>query len=397
MDPNNTTPTDSNQTGSIPPSEPGNPMSPSFPDAAGLGSAVGEQAPSAGFSAMPQPSEPLPVAPVPAPADLGNSFNTPAAPTDSNPAVPSAPPTDFSSWQPAGSPPPAAPAFGSSIPNVPQEIGSPAPSESAPSGFSISDLAGGSPAPSLGGLSSAPPASGLGEVVNNPALSDSASIPFGSTTNDSPSPLSPMGGSANPESAAANPFMTSSSMDTMVGSSSAPAVDAAPVLDPVGITESAPTDLSHLVSGGATGEVPAASTIPQPETLVVSPAPTSQDAQVVTGSGSHGFPKWIFAVGGLVLLLVVLGSAYFILGVGKSEQATTSVPAVQQPLTNPPKAILPTTVPTESPATGSAGFGGLGGNTVAPTSSAGTSSAQTNGGASALELLRQRQGNNTTP
>lgn len=150
--------------------------------------------------------------------------------------------------------------------------------------------------------------------------------------------------------------------------------------------ESAPTDLSHLV-GGVLGADPSAgvlSTAPDSQPNVVVPTPVAQDTPQVVTNNSSGFPKWILAVGGVVMLLVIGVSAYFILGVGKSEE-TTSIPAEQQSLTNPPQAILPTAVPTLPIATTSAAtFGSLEGGNQA------TTSANSFSGTSALERLRQK-------
>lgn len=156
--------------------------------------------------------------------------------------------------------------------------------------------------------------------------------------------------------------------------------------------EAAPTDLSHLVDGSQGAETANLPVSTQPESLVV--PPTADTSQVVTSSGSRGLPKWIFIVAGAVLFLGVVGaSAYFILGVGRpSESTTTSVPAEETTLVNPPRRLLPPEepVPTQP-------LGGLTGSTPAatPTVTLGgqsaTSSAKT--GTSAIDLIRQRQGN----
>ncbi|MFH0937366.1 MAG: hypothetical protein V1808_03660 [Candidatus Daviesbacteria bacterium] len=156
-------------------------------------------------------------------------------------------------------------------------------------------------------------------------------------------------------------------------------------------SEYSPTDLSHLMDNSnpsVPGQTPPVPSNPQPETLVV-PSQTGSDAnQVVTAGGSNGLPKWVMIVGGLVVLLIVTAvSAYFILGIGRTGTSTTSVPAEQGPLTNPPKVIVPTAVPTtpmEATTSGGAGsFGNLGGGTsgVPSTPSAGTS---------AMDLIRSR-------
>lgn len=166
-----------------------------------------------------------------------------------------------------------------------------------------------------------------------------------------------------------------------------------------GTGEAGPTDLSHLMNGSTPAEI----TTPAPQTLAPdSTQPVVPDgqnskpgdvnqggSQVVTTPPSGGFPKWAILVGGVVLILVLAASAYFILGVGSTPEQTTSLPAEQAPLTNPPRTILPAqATPTPMAATPSAGtssFGALQGGSQ-PATSSGQS------GSSALELLRQRQG-----
>lgn len=151
---------------------------------------------------------------------------------------------------------------------------------------------------------------------------------------------------------------------------------------PPTVNESVPTDLSHLMDTSAAAT--SGTVMAQPETLVV-PSSNTEASQVVTSSGSKGFPKLVLIIGGLVLLLAVIGaSAYFILGIGK-ESATTSLPAEQQPLSTPPKLIIPTTPPPAPQAEGS--FGKLAGQS---TPSASPTAAATSSGESALELLRKR-------
>lgn len=152
--------------------------------------------------------------------------------------------------------------------------------------------------------------------------------------------------------------------------------------------DSAPTDLSHLVENSVSQDATAAALgVPptQPENLVV-PTPT-EPGQVVT-SESRGFPKWIFIIIGVILLVAVSGaSAYFILGIGNpNKNQTTSAPAEQAPLVNPPKPLLPpdssiTTAPSSS------GSGTL--PVVTPQLS--PSPVASPSGTSAIDLIRQRQ------
>lgn len=216
---------------------------------------------------------------------------------------------------------------------------------------------------------------GTGELsqmgLGSTAMPNAASVP------------TPMGGEAAVDNTPGGPpsWMSSSN-------GTAEKVHAAPSL-----SESAPTDLSHLMDTASSGQVPAAGAAApvvagQMETLTV-PAPASDANQVVTSSGAKGFPKWLLIVLGLFLLLIIGGaSAYFILGIGQ-EKLPESIPAEQQTLSAPPKSIIPTTPP---PATssGSNSFGSLAGQSTPsamPTKVA-TSSGQS--GPSAIDLLRQR-------
>lgn len=152
---------------------------------------------------------------------------------------------------------------------------------------------------------------------------------------------------------------------------------------PNGLEDAVPTDLSHLVGDPGTQTNPVAAPVPT-ETVIV---PQSQEAtQAVTGGGLS-FPRWLIAVGVVVLLAVIGGSAYFILGVGKTQSTAES----QSPTSSTPSdtsSFVPVEVPVEVTSTPSGGLGGLVDEGLTP-SPTGTSSAQK--GTSALELLRQRQ------
>lgn len=139
--------------------------------------------------------------------------------------------------------------------------------------------------------------------------------------------------------------------------------------------EPAPTDLSQLSNLG--GESPAFTPpVSTPETVVVPPTNPVPNAGIA--EPHKRLPKGLIIGGIVILILVIVASAYFILGIGKpGEPQPSSLPAQQQlPLTNPPKPVTQTTTNT---ATGSSTFGSLG-NTPATAS-----------GQSALDLLRARQ------
>ena len=146
------------------------------------------------------------------------------------------------------------------------------------------------------------------------------------------------------------------------------------------VSESAPTDLSHLIGNSQPEEnSPQQSTL---ETLVVPPVNTNPDVPTTPQVEHKGIPKWLIGVGIGLFLLVAGASAYFILGVGQAPD-TTSIPATEAPKTTQqvkPPAPLPTPV-SQPAATGSASFDQLQG---------GSSGGQQ--ATSAADLLRQRQG-----
>ncbi len=159
-----------------------------------------------------------------------------------------------------------------------------------------------------------------------------------------------------------------------------------PAPEPV---EPAPTDLSQLeeVNG-------------QPQNSeVYNPAVNAQPNLVVEGEqpsvianapsqSSRKLPLILGLAGAAVVVILVAGaSAYFILGIGRSEPAeTSSTPAptaTQPPLTNPPQQIVPSAQPIATPpaASGSSSFGELNGS--APT--------EEESGMSAIDRLKERQ------
>ncbi len=154
-----------------------------------------------------------------------------------------------------------------------------------------------------------------------------------------------------------------------------------------GVADSAPTDLSQLIGTPSVAPTPppaveqSAPEAPAPMTTV------SATPEVMTNDSGKGFPKWMIFAGLGIVLLVAGASAYFILGIGKNStpEPTTSLPAEQQPLTNPPRAANPS--PSAVPeASSSATFGQLQGSTLSAQPAA-TASAT-----SSIELLKQRNG-----
>lgn len=142
----------------------------------------------------------------------------------------------------------------------------------------------------------------------------------------------------------------------------------------------APTDLSHLITGNKQpDENPNGQNA---ETLVV---PSTETPEVPTNpvTSGGGIPKWLIGVGIGLLILVAGASAYFILGVGRPPEVTTSIPAEVAP---PKQVEAPTPVatlpPQQAPEEGSANFGELEGNSTT------SNSGQT---PSAIDAARQRQ------
>ncbi len=129
--------------------------------------------------------------------------------------------------------------------------------------------------------------------------------------------------------------------------------------------ETAPTDLSHLAGSATENPITPTESTTQPETLNVPSVNGTENNQIVTGGGGHGFPKWLMIILGLLMLLGAGGaSVYFILGIGQQPN-TSNETATEQPSSVVPTQVLPPT--------------------VAPVPTIPSSSP------SALELLRQRQ------
>ncbi len=108
--------------------------------------------------------------------------------------------------------------------------------------------------------------------------------------------------------------------------------------------EPAPTDLSQL-TGNSNDQQPNPEvytpSVSSTENLVV-PVPTPGASTTNPNDHHHKFPKLlIFLLGGVVLLVVIGASAYFILGLGRNISAPISKPAevTQPPLTNPPSQV----------------------------------------------------------
>lgn len=139
--------------------------------------------------------------------------------------------------------------------------------------------------------------------------------------------------------------------------------------------ESAPTDLSHLISNNLGQELPT-----QPAETLVAP-PTQNNATETNSPVTHkGIPRWLIGLAIGLLISVAGASAYFIIGIGQPK-TTTSVPAqveTQKTATQLPPP-LPTSPPIQ-PASGSANFGELEGTAAQSKAT------------SAGDLMRQQQG-----
>lgn len=150
------------------------------------------------------------------------------------------------------------------------------------------------------------------------------------------------------------------------------------------LTESAPTDLSHLISNNASqdvGQNPAAGS----ETLIIPQAANNVAAEIPTipTENRKSIPKWLIGLGIGLLIIVAGASAYFILGVGQptKNNDSTSVPAqVSKTTVKTPPPIATSGSESSNPAaTGSANFGQLQNNSTTPSAT------------SAADLLKQRQ------
>lgn len=133
-------------------------------------------------------------------------------------------------------------------------------------------------------------------------------------------------------------------------------------------TESAPTDLSHLITNNSQPEIPIA-----PETLVVSPQIPAAETPPVGAEGPKGLPKWVIGLGIGLLIIVAGASAYFILGIGQPPKTTASLPAetAKAPLPQvKPPAPIATPFQPEPASSGSANFGQLQGGGQSATSAA---------------------------
>lgn len=274
-----------------------------------------------------------------------NSINPPTSvPTPTAPpfgAPPSSPP-----YQPPASPPISPPPTWPSIPTEPQPIPAPLP-QPAPIQTPEPNL---SPLDNPWGTPPQPPS--VGELPQNPSTTP---------TPNQPTWVPPL----------TDPFPTPQPVSDM------PLADPEPAIQ----SESAPTDLSHLISNNTPQENLSAQVTP--ETLIVpSGASTPPEVSVPT-EPKKGIPKWVIGVGIGLLLIVATASAYFILGIGQGPKTPTSLPATTVPKTTtevrPPAPIATPAAQESAPAaaSGSANFGQLQGSGPQATSAA--------------ELLRQRQ------
>lgn len=188
----------------------------------------------------------------------------------------------------------------------------------------------------------------------------------------------PSGVAPEPTNQSGEAPLPSPDLGTIAPSSPAPATQ----------TESAPEDLSQLIA--SQNEPPTSFNPPlsQPQTLITPPnqaVPTATPTEIT----EHGqkIPKWIIGLGVGLLLLVVAASAYFILGIGQNNQPA-SAPATTQTQTPIPATPAPTPIATETPvASSSASFGAIN-----PTTQASNSATPKSSGTSAIDLLKQRQG-----
>lgn len=124
--------------------------------------------------------------------------------------------------------------------------------------------------------------------------------------------------------------------------------------------ESAPTDLSHLISNNAQPEM---QSTPSPsDTLVVPPVSNPAVDTPNLPIEHKGIPKWLIGVGAGLLIIVIGASAYFIMGVGQPTD-TTSLPATESTQSNQISTPAPIITPIpQSDNSGTSNFGDLGGS-----------------------------------
>src|SRR3989344_6761709 len=147
--------------------------------------------------------------------------------------------------------------------------------------------------------------------------------------------------------------------------------------------EPAPTDLPHPMNTAPQTPEPNANFVPpvtQAETLVLpSNGNGSQVMANVAGeTHSRGLPKWVIGLSIALLLIVAGASAYFILGIGQSNQSISLPATIGRPQPTQQPTVRPVVTPQDS-----GGFGNL--NPPSPSTQSATSAA---------DLLRQRR---TTP
>ncbi len=298
--------------------------------------------PPASFAPGPTPPEAIQTPPPPEP--VANPWLNPQSPTDSlsspQPLVWPSPVQDGSTLNPQ--PEVNTQNAVQPEPDLPLSKPTPAPTES------ISTPAATDPAPA--------------QPEPTPTFTPPTPDPVDNTSSPT-SPFTPPIASTSDNTVGTNPVQPSWMTDNQ-----APSTSPSP-------TETAPTDLSHLISNN---QQEPASTTPA-ENLVVPTMGVNPEVPNLPTESHKGIPKWLIGLGIGLLVVVAAASAYFILGIGQSK-ATTSIPATTQQANQikPPLPIASSSPqPSPATATGSANFGQIGGTTPAT---------------SAADLLRQKQG-----
>lgn len=147
---------------------------------------------------------------------------------------------------------------------------------------------------------------------------------------------------------------------------------AASALGTTSSVDTAPTDLSQLAASPPALPTDQSLTLPSVDSVAI-PTSTNENnnstPQVVTADGKRHISKWIFIIGGLILLLAIGGSAYFLLFANNTQPIP--VPEVEQSVPNPTIPPAPAIIEQEP---------------VTSPSAQSSPSAK-----SAIELLRERQ------
>lgn len=117
----------------------------------------------------------------------------------------------------------------------------------------------------------------------------------------------------------------------------------APALGTISSVDTAPTDLSQLAASPPALPTDQSLTLPSVDSVAI-PTSTNENnnstPQVVTADGKRHISKWIFIIGGLILLFAIGGSAYFLLFANNTKPISEVEQSVPNPTIPPTPAII---------------------------------------------------------